>query len=108
MCRKATGGVIATYAGFPVADVRLEQGRIKYYRSSKWLERGFCQRCGTALASRYPDDPARIWLTLGCMDEPARLKPTRHIFAADRVKWLRLDDGLPRHRTRRQRGRRPR
>jgi len=85
LCRKATG---------------LAKGQIKYFRSSAWLERGFCPRCGSSLSSRDPVDPQRIWFTIGALDAPAKTKPVRHIFAPDRVKWLRLDEGLPRHKTR--------
>jgi hypothetical protein len=100
LCRKATGGVVGTYAGFLMKDVRLAKGQIKYFRSSAWLERGFCPRCGSSLSSRDPVDPQRIWFTIGALDAPAKTKPVRHIFAPDRVKWLRLDEGLPRHKTR--------
>ena len=100
MCRKATGGVVGTYAGFAMADVRFTKGRIKYYRSSAWLERGFCPSCGSSLSSRDPVDHACIWFTIGVLDAPVKTKPTRHIFAPDRVKWLRIDEGLPRHTTR--------
>jgi hypothetical protein len=86
-------------------DVRLTKGRIKYFRSSAWLERGFCPRCGSSLSSRDPVDRSRIWFTVGALDQPAKTKPMRHIFAPHRVRWLKIDEDLPRHKARHRGGR---
>jgi len=43
-------------------------GRVGRYRSSDWAERGFCERCGSALFYRVIDSD-RTFLYLGSFDD---------------------------------------
>jgi hypothetical protein len=98
-CRRATGGALAAAAGFARSRVKLEGATLAKYCSSAGVLRGFCRACGTSLSyenERWPDD---IHLFAGAFDAPERLQPQFHIFAADRLPWLHLADGLPRFRT---------
>ena len=36
---------------------------------------------------------------IATLDRPEALEPTSHVFAAERVPWLHIADGLPRYRT---------
>lgn len=97
MCRKSTGAAFGTFAGFPSADVRFTKGKPKYFRSSKWAARGFCARCGGTLVYKLVEDNSKIWLAVGSLDNPGAVKPEMHIFTAEMAPWLKLADGLPRH-----------
>src|SRR5262245_5519324 len=97
MCRKSTGAAFGTFAGFPSADVRFTKGKPKYFRSSKWAARGFCAKCGSTLVYKLVKDNSKIWLSVGSMDDVSAVKPEMHIFTAEMAPWLKLADGLPRH-----------
>ena len=97
MCRKAGGAPVVVWADFPAERVAWSAGAPRYRRSSERAQRGFCAECGSALAYRGDGTPERLSLTVGSLDEPARLAPAHHIFAADRIPWLALADDLPRY-----------
>lgn len=97
MCRKSTGAAFGTFAGFPSADVGFTKGKPKYFRSSKWAARGFCAKCGSTLVYKLVKDDSKIWLSVGSMDDVDSVKPEMHIFTAEMAPWLKLADGLPRH-----------
>ncbi|MCH8962083.1 MAG: protein kinase, partial [Bacteroidetes bacterium] len=46
------------------------------------------------LVTRYPDD---IDVTLGTLDHPERHPAGRHVWVADKLPWLHLDEALPAH-----------
>jgi hypothetical protein len=98
-CRRATGGALVAAAGFARDRVRLTGDTLTRFASSPGVLRGFCSACGTALSyesERWPDD---IHLMVGAFDAPDRLRPQFHIFAGERLPWLRLADDLPRYRS---------
>jgi hypothetical protein len=100
MCRKATGGTLVTWAGFPVKDFAFTKGEPARFRSSDLSERAFCGSCGCQLTFYDVGDPGGldedIWIALGSLDRADDINPTHHIFTDDQISWLRLDDDLPR------------
>ncbi|MDF3062299.1 MAG: aldehyde-activating protein [Microvirga sp.] len=75
MCQKAFGNYFAALAGVPMADLAWTRGRPGTFDSSELVERGFCRDCGTPLFFRYRNRD-RISVSIGSLDEPARVKPT--------------------------------
>lgn len=98
-CRRATGGVLMAAAGFPRQAVSIERGQMSYYTSSPGVRRGFCGTCGTSLSYENARWPGDIHLMIGAFERPDALQPQFHIFAEDRLPWLKLADGLPQYRT---------
>jgi hypothetical protein len=98
-CRRATGGVLTAAAGFPRHAVSIERGQMSYYASSPGVRRGFCSTCGTALSYENEHWPGDIHLMIGAFERPDALQPQFHIFAEERLPWLKLADGLPQYRT---------
>ncbi len=103
MCRKASGAPVVAWATYGVAKVRFE-GVPAWRRSSDRAERAFCPHCGAAIAWRALADPANIDLTVGTFDEPDDLKPIDHLWMDARIKWLRIDDNLPKYNEGRESG----
>ena len=96
-CRRNTGSAVATFVGFRPGSVQWTAGSRAIYESSPGVRRGFCQRCGTPLtyeADRFPDE---VHLYVGGFDHPERLEPQFHVFYAERIPWLAIDDDTPRH-----------
>lgn len=98
-CRRSTGGAVVAWCGFRREDVAFAGATPTYYTSSPGVRRGFCARCGTSLtfeSMRWPDD---VHLMVGNFDAPESFTPQCHVFAAERLPWLRFADGLPHYRT---------
>jgi hypothetical protein len=93
MCQRAFGNVFATFFNLPKAAVTWH-GEPAYYASSKIARRGFCQRCGTPLSFEYSESED-MDLSVGSLDEPARMKPVMHVGVESRLPAFAHEDGLP-------------
>ncbi len=100
MCQKALGGPFGVFVNFSGPDLaetfKFIGARPKYYRSSEWLERGFCAECGTPLVVR---DSTGIGAMIGSLDHPEDFPPTCHCGIESQLPWLKIDDDLPRRKT---------
>ncbi len=96
-CRRTTGTAIVTYAGYTRGQVTFTEGRPASYASSPGVTRSFCGACGTPIAYEGPRWPEEIHLFVCTLDEPESLEPQGHVYTAEQLSWLKLDDGLPRH-----------
>lgn len=65
MCRQHCSGPFVSIETDP-ASVKLT-GPVKTFQSSDWAERGFCDRCGSTLFYRTPEDDVRN-LSAGVFD----------------------------------------
>lgn len=95
ICRRASGAVAVSWVTVSLDHFAFTRGEPAIFRSSSHGERRFCQRCGSPLTFWTERDPARIDVTIGTLDRPDEIEPTRHIWTASRVAWLRLDEMLP-------------
>ena len=94
MCQKAFGNYFAPLAGVPLADLRWTKGRPGTFHSSGLVERGFCRDCGTPLFFRYVVKD-RISVSIGSLDEPARVKPVNQYGIESRLPAFLELAGLP-------------
>jgi hypothetical protein len=94
MCQKAVGSVFWPFLKVYVADLDWTRGRPSLYRSSAAGERGFCALCGTPLTFQQVGRET-MDLSIGSLDEPARLEPIRQHWVATRVPWFRGLGDLP-------------
>ena len=97
MCRGWSGAVAVTWFSVPPARFNLVKGELAAYRSSDHGERLFCAACASQIAFRTSQRPEEIDITVGSLDHPERYPANRHVFAANRLPWLHLDDQLPTH-----------
>ena len=96
LCQRATGGPFFARAVFP--PDRFERwGETTAWNSSARVQRLSCARCGTPVFAVPSDPPARIAVSITTCDDRQALRPDRHIWVSEKVAWLSLDDGLPRH-----------
>ena len=72
----------------------LEDGGLRWYRSSSTAERGFCNVCGASVFWR-PEHGRYICIMAGTLDAPTGLKACEHIFVADAADYYAIEDGLP-------------
>ncbi|QJE03520.1 GFA family protein [Massilia forsythiae] len=94
-CRRAAGAPAVAWFSVPAAALAWVRGAPRRHRSSAAVERAFCGRCGTQLTYRHDDIPGEVDITTCSLDDPEQAAPQDHTFAARRLRWLRVDDGLP-------------
>ena len=94
-CRKASGSVVATVAGFRRADFALTAGSPAYFASAPGVKRSFCGKCGSPLFYENEDYPEEIYVSLGSFDRPEALPPDRHVWASGKIDWYKIGDDLP-------------
>jgi hypothetical protein len=87
MCQKAFGNFFAAFTGVPRDKFELTRGELATFMSSDQAERGFCRDCGTPLTFRYVGR-VRIAVSIGSLDEPARVKPEQQIGIEARMPWF--------------------
>ena len=94
-CRRATGALVATYAGYREDTVKFEQGEPSNYESSPGARRGFCSRCGSSICYASHRWPGELHMLVAGFDDPSQLRPQVHVYVKDRLPWHHIGDGLP-------------
>jgi N-acetylglutamate synthase-like GNAT family acetyltransferase len=103
-CRRATGSGMASFLGVSDGAWRWTGGTPACFASSPGVRRHFCPHCGTPMAYASDRWPGEIHFHAGTLDDPAAFQPTAHDMAHERLPWVMLNDGLPRHHTPRRIG----
>jgi len=96
-CRRAAGAASVPWATFARERFELTGAAPLEYRSSAQVLRGFCGTCGSSLTYRNEARPGEVDIILTSLDEPALLAPAMHVWVADKLPWVHIDDGLPQH-----------
>ena len=95
-CRRTSGHFVAASA-CDAGHLRfLEDGGLRWYRSSPLAERGFCKHCGSSLFWR-PAHGRHISIMAGTLDTPTNLQAFEHIHVDSASDYYTIDDGLPRY-----------
>jgi hypothetical protein len=94
-CRRAAGSPAVAWGTFERGSFRIMRGRLAEFRSSPPVVRGFCAGCGSCLTYSHEARPEEIDVTLATLDEAAQLTPRMHVWVADKLPWVKIDDGLP-------------
>ncbi len=95
LCQKAMGSQFFAPAPFETPPPAI-QGETASYPTSEAIERVFCKVCGTRLFSRRTNGTA-TGIALAVFDDRNAFAPTEHIWVAEKLDWVRLDDGLPQY-----------
>ena len=95
MCQRATGGLFAALAGAPRADFAWTRGTPAFFSSSNLASRGYCAQCGTPLSFAYEQLEARIYVTIGSLDEPGAVAAVRQYGIESRLPWVQFCESLP-------------
>jgi hypothetical protein len=96
-CRRAAGAPVVAWAMFGLESFDYTAGKAAVYASSPGVGRSFCASCGTSLAFTAGYMPGLVDVTVASLDDPEALAPQMHIWESQRLPWIHLGDGLPRH-----------
>jgi hypothetical protein len=94
-CQKAMGSPFFARALFPQTALTVE-GDTASYASSEALDRVFCKSCGTRLFSRRRNGTV-VGVALAVFDDRHAFAPTEHIWVAEKMRWVKLEDDLPQY-----------
>jgi hypothetical protein len=94
-CRRAAGSPAVAWGTFDRSGFRVTRGAMAELKSSPNVVRTFCARCGSCLTYSHEARSAEIDVTLATLDDAAALAPTMHVWVADKLPWVRIEDGLP-------------
>ncbi len=97
ICRRTTGAPFVAWFSVPRSEFRLIRGAPTRFRSSPKGMRTFCAHCGTQLTFEHDDASNEIDVTTCSLDAPERLPPKDHTRTSSKLAWVKLADGLPRH-----------
>ena len=97
-CRRNTGAPVTTFVGFPADGFTYAAGRPKVFNSSPDVRRSFCADCGTPLTYEADRAAGEVHVYISTLDNPDAFPPQFHVFTAEGIQWLHLDDNLPRYR----------
>jgi len=78
MCRRQNGGGVFHTAVLNGTLKFEKKQSLKWYSSSDWAERGFCNQCGSTFFWRFKDQH-HIDLSLGSLESPPKMLDA-HIF----------------------------
>lgn len=96
-CRKTASAPVLPFVTFPRVDFALTQGSPTDFHSSPEVTRSFCGHCGSPLTYTNNRQPDHIDIMTCSLDDPEAFPPACHIWASQRLRWMRLADGLPVH-----------
>lgn len=98
MCRRVHGAGYVTWIAVSSNQFRFVSGQDKLttHQSSEHGRRSFCQVCGSPLFCVLDSHPDVIDITLASLHDPIDRAPQAHYYFSDRVKWMPLEDDLPR------------
>lgn len=98
MCRKASGGPLATNSSIAASRFRITSGTelIAGYESSTGEKRHFCSQCGSPIYSEHVDRPQVVRLRVGTINEPLNVRPTASHYTASKCNWWEILDALRR------------
>ena len=103
-CQRVYGSAFGLFADFRAGAFRITKGKPKTYKSSAWVEIGFCDNCGTTLTFRYLEPLIQnesrldcVGISVGSLDNPESVKPIDHGYVDTKLSWLSIGDGLPQY-----------
>ncbi len=94
ICQKFSGAPVVAMSTYPVDAIRFTKGEPKYYKSSPFVERGFCANCGSSLTYR-PLTPSVTpnwadWIVIhtASLDNPEPNAPAWHLGVESQMPWV--------------------
>jgi len=89
-CQRATGSAYAPVVVVPRNATKIS-GELKYFKvvgeSGKYVERGFCPKCGSRVNGNLERFPDVVGFLAGSLDDPSLHEPGMDLFTASAHHW---------------------
>lgn len=97
-CRRATGSAFKPFAGIAREKLRVVCGSERTLIFGEFAANHdvHCGICGSFLYSVL-NQGTHLHLTLGTLTDEPSIRPTAHIFVADKAPWHQITDALPQY-----------
>ena len=95
MCQKAFGSLGAPLVSVPPERFTWTRGTPATFRSSPVVARGFCRDCGTPLTFAYNTPDARIYVTIGSLDDPQLASIEIQYGLEAKISWVKFCEDVP-------------
>lgn len=99
LCQRSAGAPAVAWLTVAAGNFRYTEGEPRTFASTAKGRRQFCAACGTQLV--FFDGEVERDITIASLDEPGQVPPQDHIWTMSQLSFVKLEDGLPRHRQRR-------
>jgi hypothetical protein len=93
-CRKISSAPTLPFVMFPADAIAFTKGDPIEIRSSPFVSRRFCGRCGSPLTYRSDNEPSFIDVMTCSLDNPEAFPPSFHIWIGEKLAWDSIADGL--------------
>jgi hypothetical protein len=99
LCKRGTGSAFRVGAFFSEGAVEFIGAARKTYEyrsdeSNRWAKLEFCSNCGTSVTWTAEWVPGIRGITVGTLDDPNWLKPTRHVWTRSALHWVMFPDNV--------------
>lgn len=99
-CQKNSGSAFSLNLGMPVESVTVAGDSLAVYEdrsgaSGKPFYRSFCARCGSPISGRGDAYGGLIFIKAGTLDDPSWVRPSAHIWCAEKQPWVEIEAGIP-------------
>ena len=91
--------MFAALAGCAKDRLEWTQGKPSFFASSNLAQRGYCRECGTPLTFSYLTPEARIYVTIGSLDDPELAAIEIQYGVESKLSWVELCEDVPQERT---------
>jgi hypothetical protein len=100
-CRRWHGAAFRSRATIKSSQFKWTKGKalLARYHSSELVVKHFCSICGSNLISTYDNDPSKIGVPLGGLEQAPNNEPEGHIFVSSKSPWFKIADDLTQHDT---------
>lgn len=99
-CQQVSGSAFSVNVRVPVSSVSLTGDGVSTYTdtadSGNKVERTFCGRCGSSIASEPASMPGVFIIKAGTLDDRSWLKPETHIWTRSSQPWVVVPEGVAR------------
>lgn len=98
-CRRWHGAAFRSRATIKASQFKWTKGEalLSQYHSSEFVVKHFCSVCGSNLISTYENQPDKIGVPLGALEQAPHNQPEGHIFVGSKSPWFRITDELPQY-----------
>lgn len=100
-CRRWHGAAFRSRATIKASQFKWTKGKelLSRYYSSEFVVKHFCSVSGSNLISTYDNDPTKIGVPLGGLEQAPNNEPEGHIYVGSKPPWFQIADNLPQYNT---------